>query len=238
MKVIFIFLINLACLCSVYPIKAQIGFNPKSNALEIIEKNKSQLENVNQVLVVYNHDSTSCNTTFIALEKVGEKWIVKLNAVNSLIGKKGFALPGKKLEGDGKSPTGIFKLGKLFSYEKQDHLLFENQQTSIEDKWIDDINSPHYNSHIRGYTEAKSFENLLLYNDSYKYCIVIEYNTNPVVKKKGSAIFLHLALKDHHYTLGCVAIQEKYMKIVVKWLDSSKNPVVIMRNLATLKLGS
>lgn len=53
-------------------------------------------------------------------------------------------------------------MGKLFSYEKQLQTLLENQQTTKDDKWIDDVNSPDYNKHITGATEAKSYENLLL----------------------------------------------------------------------------
>jgi L,D-peptidoglycan transpeptidase YkuD (ErfK/YbiS/YcfS/YnhG family) len=97
----------------------------------------------------------------------------------------------------------------LFSFERQFQTLLENQQTTKEDKWIDDVNSPDYNKHITGATDAKSYENLLLNTYDYKYCSVIEYNTNPVVKGKGSAIFFHLALKPASFTSGCVAIQEE-----------------------------
>ena len=160
---------------------------------------------------------------FVALEKNEKKWVVKQSPIEAAIGKNGFALPNQKLEGDGKSPTGIFKLGKLFSYEKQFNTLLENQQTTKEDKWIDDVNSPDYNTHIIGPTEAKSYENLLLNTDVYNYCMVIEYNTNPVVKGKGSAMFFHLALKPASFTSGCVAIKEDYMKLMVNWLNPKEN---------------
>nr|WP_315146748.1 L,D-transpeptidase family protein [uncultured Flavobacterium sp.] len=207
------------------------------NALLIVAKNKNQIENVNQLLVVYNEKVESFSAVLVALEKKGNHWVVKQSPIEAGIGKNGFALPSQKAEGDGKSPTGIFKLGKLFSYEKQLHTLLENQQTTKEDKWIDDVNSPDYNMHIRGATEAKSYENLLLSNDAYKFCTVIEYNTNPVVKGKGSAIFFHLALKPASYTAGCVAIKEEYMKMIVNWLDPKQNPTIIMGNLAVLKAG-
>ena len=45
--------------------------------------------------------------------------------------------------------------------------------------------------------------------------IVIKYNYKPTVKKKGSAIFLHLADKKYKPTKGCVAIAKKdFMKIL------------------------
>jgi L,D-peptidoglycan transpeptidase YkuD (ErfK/YbiS/YcfS/YnhG family) len=207
------------------------------NALSIAKNNEKQLENVSQLLVVFNEKPESFSAVFVALEKKGKNWIVKKSPIEAGIGKNGFALPNQKREGDGKSPTGIFKLGKLFSYEKQSGTLLENQQTTKDDKWIDDVNSPDYNKHIIGVTQAKSYENLLLKTDVYKYCTVIEYNTNPVVKGKGSAIFFHLRFKPSSFTLGCVAINEKHMELMVNWLDPKQNPTIIMGNLDVLKAG-
>ncbi len=216
---------------------AQMNTISIKNALSIAEKNKSKLENVKQLLVVYNEKPESFTATFVALEKKDNKWVVKQLPIEAGIGKKGFALPQNKMEGDGKSPTGIFKLGKLFSYEKQNHTLLENRQTTKEDKWIDDINSSDYNKYVNGFTDAKSFENLLLKKDTYKYCVVIEYNTNPIIKGKGSAIFFHLAIKKPYFTAGCVSIEEKQMQLMINWLDPKQNPTIIMGNLDVLKAG-
>ena len=237
MKLLNNLLILAITLFSLFNVYSQTNNSKISNALSIVENNKSKLENVNQLLVVYNDKPENFTAVFVALERKENHWIVKQNPIEAGIGKKGFALPQYKIEGDGKSPTGIFKLGKLFCYEKQIHTLLENQQTTKDDKWIDDINSADYNKYINGFTNAKSFENLLLKNDAYKYCMVIEYNTNPVIKGKGSAIFFHLAIKKTYFTAGCVAIKEEYMKLMVNWLDPKQNPTIIMGNLDVLKLG-
>ncbi|MFQ3174706.1 MAG: L,D-peptidoglycan transpeptidase YkuD (ErfK/YbiS/YcfS/YnhG family), partial [Flavobacterium sp.] len=190
-----------------------------------------------QLLVVYNYQPGSYRAFFVALEKEGKNWVLKFDPVEVGIGKNGFAPPLDKLEGDGKSPTGIFRLGKLYSYEKRLNTLLENQQVTTEDKWIDDPNSKDYNTYVKGATKAKSYENLLLKNDAYKYCLVIEYNTNPIVKGKGSAIFFHLGVKKPYFTAGCVAIDEEKMKLVVNWLDPKLNPRIIMGNFNVLKSG-
>jgi L,D-peptidoglycan transpeptidase YkuD (ErfK/YbiS/YcfS/YnhG family) len=231
------FLILTILLFSCISLLAQTKNGAIDNALLIADKNKSQLENVGQLLVVYNEKPESFTAVFVALEKKGDHWAVKQSPIEAGIGKNGFASPLQKLEGDGKSPTGIFKLGKLFSYEKQTNTLLENQQTTKDDKWIDDVNSADYNKHISGSTQAKSYENLLLNTDVYKYCTVIEYNTNPVIKGKGSAIFFHLALKPASFTSGCVAINEEFVKLMVNWLDPKQNPTIIMGNLDVLKAG-
>jgi len=230
-------LIFVLLLFSSVTLQSQIKNSTIKNALFIAEKNSGHLENVGQLLIVYNEKPKNFSAVFVALEKRENKWIVKQQPIAAGIGKNGFALPNQKIEGDGKSPTGIFKLGKLFSYEKQTHTLLENKQTTEDDKWIDDVDSPDYNKHIVGPTNAKSYENLLLNTDVYKYCMVIEYNTNPVVKEKGSAIFFHLSKKENSFTAGCVSIKEEYMKLMVNWLDPKQNPSIIMGNLDVLKAG-
>jgi L,D-peptidoglycan transpeptidase YkuD (ErfK/YbiS/YcfS/YnhG family) len=217
--------------------KAQTNTNTVENALVIAEHNKMKLGNIEQLLVVYNYQPGSYRAFFVALEKEGKNWVLKFDPVEVGIGKNGFAPPLDKLEGDGKSPTGIFRLGKLYSYEKRLNTLLENQQVTTKDKWIDDPNSKDYNTYVKGATKAKSYENLLLKNDAYKYCLVIEYNTNPIVKGKGSAIFFHLGVKKPYFTAGCVAIDEEKMKLVVNWLDPKLNPRIIMGNFNVLKSG-
>ena len=228
LPVILLFSINL---------QSQTNNSIIENALLIAENNKKKLENSEQLLVVYNYQPENYSAVLVALERKDRNWVVKDNPIEAGIGKNGFAPPLNKLEGDGKSPTGIFRLGKLFTYEKQVNTLLEYQQTTKEDKWIDDPNSKDYNTFIRGSTNAKSYENLLLKSDAYKYCMVIEYNINPVVKGKGSAIFFHLGIKKPYFTAGCVAINENNMKLIVNWLDPKRNPTIIMGNFNVLKKG-
>jgi hypothetical protein len=53
---------------------------------------------------------------------------------------------------------------------------FDGKPTNLaEDKWIDDPKSEH--TYVKGATDAKSYENLLLKNDAYNIVMVIEYNT-------------------------------------------------------------
>jgi len=207
------------------------------NVLVIAERNEKKLENVDQLLVVYNYQQENYSATLVALEKKGGDWALKFDTKEVGIGKNGFAPSLAKREGDGKSPTGIFRLGKLYTYEKELKTLLDYQETTADDKWIDDPNSTDYNTHVTGFTTAKSYENLLLSNDAYKYCMVIEYNTNPIIKGKGSAIFFHLAVKKPYFTAGCVAIDEENMKLMVNWLDPKLNPTIIMGNLNDLKNG-
>ena len=75
--------------------------------------------------------------------------------------------------------------------------------------WCDDPHSKKYNSLIK-FPFKKSAEKLYLKKNIYDLILVINFNTNPVIKNKGSAIFLHLANKKFTPTKGCIAIQKKY----------------------------
>jgi L,D-peptidoglycan transpeptidase YkuD (ErfK/YbiS/YcfS/YnhG family) len=82
---------------------------------------------------------------------------------------------------------------------------------------------------VRGETSAKSFEHLKLNSIDYKYCMVIEYNTNPVVKGKGSAIFFHVANEKYAPTAGCVAIAENDMLQFLKWFKPRKKKAMLIK---------
>nr|WP_319272408.1 L,D-transpeptidase family protein [uncultured Draconibacterium sp.] len=190
-----------------------------------------------QTLVVFNTETDDHQAILLAYEKSGQCWRPVFSAIPAGIGENGFAPINEKVEGDGKSPTGIFALGQLYTYADSADTKMPYQKTTAEDKWIDDPESENYNQFVRGKTQARSYENLLLKSDAYKYCMVIEYNTNRVVKGKGSAIFFHLNKTGNEPTAGCVAITEENMLRVLKWLNPKSNPHIIMGNMDDLLSG-
>ena len=84
--------------------------------------------------------------------------------------------------------------------------------------WCDDTKSKFYNQLIS--TPFKhSYEKLWLKENIYDIILIINYNLNPVIKKKGSAIFLHIAKNKYPYTKGCIAIKKKDMKLLISKID-------------------
>ena len=230
MKFIYTALLLSLCFIGMKPSFGQLNSIHKKEIIELIKANKEKLKNVEQLVVAINNNDSSNKAFVVALEFVNKKWKIKFGPVEASIGRAGFALPGEKIEGDGKSPTGVFDLGQLYTYEASVNTKLPFIQTNAEDKWIDDPNHPDYNTHIRGNTTAKSFEHLKLSSIDYKYCMVIEYNTHPVLKGKGSAIFFHLATPNYDPTAGCVAIQESDMDKILLWLDPNKQKAILMGN--------
>lgn len=180
------------------------------------------------ILVWHNPTDTIFQGRLMIREIKKGKWIkVFDDNIKASLGKSGIVASAQKREGDGATPAGFYRLGQLFSYESSIQTRIPFMQVTREDKWIDDSTSPDYNKHVRGATQATSYENLLLSSIDYKYCMVIEYNTSPVVKGKGSAIFFHVTSDQYPPTAGCVAVKEQDMLRILSWLDPNKKSTLV-----------
>lgn len=217
--------------------RAQKAVSATEKYAKILDANTRLLADKDQLLIVFSKNDTMNKAVLAAFEKKNGYWQVHFNPVAASIGKKGFADQGMKIEGDHKSPSGLFSLGQLFSYESTVKTGLPFITSTEEDKWIDDPESPDYNTYVRGKTKARSFEHLLLKSIDYKYCMVIEYNTQPVVKGKGSAIFFHLADPVYTPTEGCIAVNEKDMLRILQWLQPGRKKAILMGTEKTLMSG-
>lgn len=226
MKRIYLFLaLTLITAC----LKAQNSHDTNFTIQTILNdwnRNQLSFKGVEQMIVVFRENYQDIKVAGVA-QKNGA-WVISLNSVHASIGRNGLIDAAHKQEGDGCTPTGMYALGQLFSYEAKIETRIPFIQTNANDKWIDDVNSVQYNKYVRGATDAKSFENLLLKSIYYKYCMVIEYNTNPVVKGKGSAIFFHVADEQYSPTEGCISIAEQDMLQYLKWLNPKKKTAIFI----------
>ena len=131
------------------------------------------------------------------------------------IGKKG--LTSKKREGDLKTPKGKFNFQfLLYRKDRIKKIQCKLRKKSINSKmgWCDDPNSKYYNKLIY-FPFKKSAEKLHLKKNIYDLLLVVNFNRKPVIKDRGSAIFLHIANKKFSPTKGCIAIQKKnFIKIL------------------------
>lgn len=137
------------------------------------------------------------------------------------IGKNG--LTRNKIEGDKKTPIGIFKLGNLY-YRADKISKLETKLKCIKiDKqmgWCNDkFDHQNYNKliNIKKVTNCEK-----LYRHDYKYdlLIPIEYNFKKPIPGKGSCIFLHLT-KSYNPTAGCVTINKKDFMIILKIIKTN-----------------
>jgi L,D-peptidoglycan transpeptidase YkuD (ErfK/YbiS/YcfS/YnhG family) len=194
---------------------------------EFIAHYSAQIGESEQLIFATNRDSSSFRITIHALERSNGVWHLVFPTFTGSIGEKGFAAIDDKREGDGKSPSGIFPLGIAFGYDPSVETRMPYRQATDDDFWVDDVDSEDYNKWVKGKPNAASWEKMKRDDDQYKYGVVIEYNMHPIVKGKGSAIFLHV-WKGGESTLGCVSMSEEMILKILAWLDPAKKPLIIM----------
>ena len=132
------------------------------------------------------------------------------------IGKKGTTKD--KIEGDIKTPKGIFSLGKVY-YRKDRVKKIQSKLKSIPITkfmgWCDDLkNKKRYNKLIKVNKKTKH-EKLFRKDAKYDLLIPIKYNYKKRILGKGSCIFLHLT-KNYKPTAGCIAINKNDFLIMLK----------------------
>ena len=135
------------------------------------------------------------------------------------IGKRG--ITSTKREGDQKTPRGTFVFKSIFYRKDKSIKLKSFLKTNVIEKnmgWCDDSSSKYYNKLVK-FPFKKSAEKLWLKKGIYDVFIVIDYNLDPVVKNKGSAIFLHIAKKNYLPTKGCVAISKKDILFLISKIN-------------------
>ena len=139
--------------------------------------------------------------------------------IKCAIGKRGITV--KKVEGDNRTPVGIFKFKAIF-YRKDRIPKIKTKLLKIAIKknmgWCDDPNSKFYNKLIM-FPFNFTAEKLWIRDNTYDVILIINYNTKPIIKKRGSAIFLHIAKKDYRPTKGCIAVSKKDMNLLIKKID-------------------
>jgi L,D-peptidoglycan transpeptidase YkuD (ErfK/YbiS/YcfS/YnhG family) len=113
-----------------------------------------------------------------------------------------------KREGDGATPPGALPLRRVLY--RADRVARPSCAVPVEplapdDGWCDDPAHPDYNRMIRLPHPAR---HEALWRDDAVYDLigVLGWNDRPVVRDRGSAIFLHVARPDFAPTEGCVAL--------------------------------
>ena len=139
------------------------------------------------------------------------------------LGKAG--IKKKEKEGDNVTPKGIFKITRLYYRPGRiKNITTTLKKIKIEKNmgWCDDSKSRFYNQQIK--LPTKSGHEKLYRNDNlYDLIVVLNYNINPIIKNKGSAIFLHIAKKSYQKTKGCIALKREHLiEIISKIKKNTK----------------
>ncbi len=191
----------------------------------IIKPNQFNLPAHIEQIILVTALRNSSNGYLYTFQKENTSWAEVFSSIPVVIGKTG--MTADKNEGDKKSPLGLHKIGHAFGIDrKPDYVKLPYKEIRSSDKFIDDPESSDYNTWVTGETKAKSYERMKRSDGMYDLGVIIEYNMNPVIPKKGSAIFMHIWQSSNRATLGCVAMSRPDLEDIVAWLDPKYSPYI------------
>ncbi len=184
--------------------------------------------------IVLTQPITEIQARIYLCQKTNHSWhVLPQGSFPAVIGKHGIALVGEKKEGDLKTPEGLYAIGEAFGSEPL-ALKMDYKYITAADKFVDDVDSKHYNQWVFGATDAHSYESMLI--PLYKYGAIIQYNKHPIVPHLGSAIFLHIWRSSDQGTSGCIAMAEKNLLKMLHWLDKKQDPHIKILTLSAERL--
>jgi len=125
-----------------------------------------------------------------------------------------------KREGDGGTPYATLRPVRIyFRRDRWQDRQFALPYSAISphDGWCDDVTSPRYNRAIT-LPSAQSHETLWRQDHLYDVVIETDWNRNPAIRGRGSAIFIHLARPLYTPTEGCIALDRKGLKLLLPLL--------------------
>ena len=144
----------------------------------------------------------------------------------------------RKREGDGRSPAGVFPLGRAFGFAPADSVRWVRipylPLTAASD-CVDDTSSVHYNEIVDrkavpriDWVSAEHMRQIV----GYRLGVIIRYNAAPPIRARGSCIFFHVWSGPRSTTAGCTALDAGELRRLVAWLDPGAHPVVVQLPVA------
>ena len=199
----------------------------------------SPVAGVDEIVTATVDDWTSTKATLRRFRRDGERWklvgkwwqgVVGKNGVAWGIGMHGNGAPAGrsgpiKREGDGKSPAGVFSIGKTYGYAAAAPAGSKLRYTPVDPAWkcVDDPASSHYNQILDQRTTTvdwKSAEEMKRADDLYTWVVDLGHNTART-PSGGSCIFFHVWRDADGATLGCTAMPEPVLAELIATLDPS-----------------
>ncbi len=198
-----------------------------------------------QIMLVLSPEITSRHARLWLLERAAlGGWRVRTGPLKATLGGNGLGWgaglhrssppPGfpVKLEGDRRSPAGIFRIPFAFGMppaERAAHLRLPYTPLTPHTIGVDDVTSSHYNRIVDDREVLRDWtghEAMSRHTKLYKWGAFIAHNPD-CIPGLGSCIFLHLTPDKERPTAGCTALGAEDLQTVLRWLDAEKNPLLV-----------
>jgi L,D-peptidoglycan transpeptidase YkuD (ErfK/YbiS/YcfS/YnhG family) len=179
---------------------------------------------VRELITVTAASHAATYATLRAYRVSGGKRVLVFGPWTARVGYNGIAPPGRKREGDGRTPSGTFGFSFFFGVRPDPGFAFGFRHAFRYDVWDDDPASPRYNEwvDVRVHNPGSRPEPLHQV-PAYDYAAVIAYNTARV-PGRGSAIFLHVGTGSA--TAGCVSLPAPRLLAILHWLRPPDLPLI------------
>ncbi len=128
-------------------------------------------------------------------------------AIPVVLGRAG--IRANKLEGDGATPRGRFRLQRLWWRADRSPpaaTLLPARRISPDIAWCEDPAGRRYNRPFRR-SPGDTGDRLWRDDSLYDLMIEIDHNTRPRTARRGSAVFVHIARPQGSPTAGCIALR-------------------------------
>jgi len=182
---------------------------------------EANAEGPQQMIVVSTPSASSQTGSLTAYERNGDGWKAVIGPTPAMLGELGVGEPEDDVF---RTPTGTFPLGQSFGREPNPGTRMPYFQTTDEDWWDEDVDSPTYNTHVHAAEiDSDDAENLYDSGEMYDYAVLVDHNPEDI-PGHSAGIFLHV--NDGDPTWGCVAIARNQMRAVLEWLDPTAHPQI------------
>lgn len=178
---------------------------------------------VQQLIVVTATSYRATSASLSGYRVSGGRRVRVFGPWTARVGYNGIALPGRKREGDGRTPSGTYGFSFFFGVQPNLGFLFSFRHAYRYDVWDDDPNSVRYNEWVDTRVVRNPGVNPEPMHQvpAYDYAAVIAYNLARV-PGLGSAVFLHVGTGGP--TGGCVSLPRAELIRVLRWLRPRASP--------------
>lgn len=221
-------ILSLSTACAFVSCFNTAGGLPFDLSKEFLKFSTTPAPQTTQILLIKGSEPPQTGAKITLFEKHDGRWRKILGPFPATLAKKGFVIPVQKKEGDEKTPTGIYPISIAFG--TLGNIDTKLPYTYITDTlyWINDSNHPDYNKIADKMGTALTFIEMKHEDELYKYGAVIDYNTNPIEKEKGTSVFLHVWKRENLPTTGSIAAEEETVRKILGRLDIKKAPIAIL----------
>lgn len=133
----------------------------------------------------------------------------------------------KEKEGDNITPIGIWKFEQVFyraDRVQKPETILPVSAIQPDDGWCDEPEDSRYNQYVK-LPYAPSHEKLWRDDNAYDLIITTNYNRDPIIAGKGSAVFIHLIRHDEQGnplpTEGCLGLNQKDLEELLRSITPS-----------------